>query len=124
MTEQAALIKEIDGLYKSIKTDLARDPAGLKDELAYRCSWLARSAELKADAQFYLDKKRGEIAEIHIGTKESWSVVKQLIEAQSRDERRILELADRLNATLTHQMDSIRSILSFEKQTLANEKGS
>jgi hypothetical protein len=112
------LIEEIDKLYKSIKEPLDRSNQGLMNELDYRCQWLARSAELMADAQILLDKKRGDVAESFINSEQGWNVVKMLIESQTKDEKRAYALAERLNATISHQIDAIRSLLSFEKQSL------
>jgi hypothetical protein len=112
------LLEEISTIYQSIKEPLDRKPEGLMNELDFRCQWLARSVELLADAQLILDTKRGEVAETFIGTEQSWNVVKMLIESRTKDEKRLVLLADKLNSTLTHQIDAIRSLLSFEKQSL------
>jgi hypothetical protein len=111
------LVEEMDNLYKSLKIGLDRTPQGLCEELDYRSQWLARSAEILADCQLLLDMKRGEVAETFIGTNESWNVVKMLIESKTKDERRLFLLAERLNATITHQIDAVRSLLSFEKES-------
>jgi hypothetical protein len=112
------LIEEIGELYQSIKEPLDRSNTGLMNELDYRCQWLARSVELLADAQLILDTKRGKVAEEFIGTTEGWNVVKMIIESRTKDEKRLVLLAEKLNSTLTHQIDAIRSLLSFEKQSL------
>ena len=116
---QIELAKEIDELYQSIKKPITRDPHGLMDELSYRCEWLARSAEIEADAQYHLDRRRGEVCDLF--DEENWNSLKIKIESETAQERKLLALADRLNATLTHQIDAIRSILSFEKQSRANQ---
>ena len=122
-SDMTELAQEIADLYDYLKKPLDRTPEGLILELDSRGQWLARSAELLADAQVLLDQKRGKAAEVHIGTKESWNVVKHQIEAECVDEKKLFVLAERLNATLTHQMDGIRSILSFEKQSMAQLRG-
>jgi len=120
ITTQQDLAEELAMLYESIKAPINKgNPTGLVDDLDYRCQWLARSAELVADAQWYVDQAQGHAADgIETGT--PWSLAKILIESKTADESRLLKLAERLNATLTHQIDSIRSVLSFEKQ-LANQ---
>ncbi len=114
----AELADEVDEIYSFIKLGLDRDPQGLTAELDTRGQYLARSAEIVADAQVILDKKRGEVAEKHVGTEESWNIIKHLIEAECSDEKRLYVLAERLNATLTHQCDSIRTLLSFAKEEM------
>lgn len=115
MTPQQDLADELTMLYQSIKEPISKgNPAGLVDDLDYRCQWLARSAELVADAQYYVNKKMGEVArKAEVGT--AWSVIRAQMESESADEVRLLKLAERLNATLTHQIEAIRSVLSFEK---------
>ncbi len=112
------LVSEIQEIYSRIKEPLDRTPQGLVGELDYRCQWLARSAEIKADAQHLYDQKRGEVAD-RLATEKSSinaTMMRFMVEGKSADEKRLLELADRLNAALTHQIEAIRSILSFEKQ--------
>ena len=110
------LEKEMSGLYESLKEPLDRTPEGLLGELDFRCQWLARSSELRADAQFIMDEARGRAAEQYLDS--SATVLREMINRDTAQENKLLVLADRLNATLTHQMDSIRSILSFEKESL------
>ena len=83
------------------------------DELDERSQWLARSSELLAEAQYILDRKRGEEAERLTGFPPS--VGREVLAGRSAEEARLHRLADRLNVTITHQLDAIRSVLSFEK---------
>jgi hypothetical protein len=114
VTDSTNLAQEVSDIYEAIKAPLDRTPQGLMGELETRGQWLARSAEILADAQIILDAKRGEIAEAHVG----WNIIKHLIEAKCSDEKRLYILSDRLNATLVHQIDEIRTLLSFEKASL------
>lgn len=112
---------EIRELYASIKLPLDRTPEGLLAELDFRGQWLARSAELVAEAQYVLDEARGRVAEKYL--KSSATVLREMINRDTASENRLRILADRLNATLTHQMDEVRSILSFEKESLRRNNG-
>lgn len=114
------LTEEIAGLYESIKSGLDRTPQGLLAELDFRCQWLARSAELEAEAQHLLDKKRGEVAEELLPRDLPAHAMRMILEEKSSLERRIYTQAERLNSTLVHQIDAIRSILSFEKESQKN----
>lgn len=109
---------EVNEIYEAIKAPLDRTPQGLMGELETRGQWLARSAELLADAQILLDAKRGKSAESYVGSDESWNIIKHLIEAECADEKRLYVLAERLNATLVHQIDEVRTLLSYEKAQL------
>lgn len=113
------ILIEIDRPYKSIKEPFDRTPEGLINELDYRSQWLARSAELFADAQRHLDVKRGQESERCFAQAIPASTARDIIAGNSSMENKVFTLAERLNATLTHQIDALRSILSFEKQGMA-----
>lgn len=120
MIDQERLAEELQDLYTAIKEPIQKgNPQGLMDDLLARQSWLARAAELAADAQYWLDVARGGAAE-SVEPNMPWSVAKELIGGRTAIEGRLLKLADRLNATLTHQIDSIRSVLSYEKEQMRN----
>lgn len=114
---------EMSGLYDSIKNPIARDPEGLLNELDYRCQWLARSAEILADCQGESDKARGEAAEKAYSMGFGGNLAKDFIAGLCHEQARMLKLAEKLNATLVHQIDSIRTMISYEKQQMENTRG-
>lgn len=75
---------------------------------------LARSAELMADAQFHYDCALGVQSEL-LDEKLAPSKFTQILKSKVAVENRLLKLTERLNRTITHQLDSIRSQLSFLK---------
>lgn len=109
------LAQEVSKLYDALKQAIDRTPEGLLAELDFRCQWLARSAELEAEAQFLLDQKRGEVANVHAD--KSATLLREIISRECAEENRLYKLAERLNSSLVHQIDAIRSILSFEKES-------
>ena len=116
MTE-LKLAEEMALLYESIKVPLEKgNPAGLMDDLTYRCEWLARSAEIVADAQRVYDIARGEMAESARTLKLNPTQTREYIAGGCANEHKLLTLAERLNATLTHQIDAVRTLISYEKQ--------
>lgn len=118
MTKEA-LTQELAGLYKSIGMGFDKSsPETLMAELEYRCQWLARSAELVAEAQFIHDKARGAASEKYLDV--SATVLREVLTRDCAEEARLLKLAERLNATLTHQIDAIRTVVSFEKESMRN----
>lgn len=112
------ILEEISGLYDSLKNPVARDPEGLLNELDYRMQWLARSAEIVAECQKTSDIARGVAAEKAYELGYSGNLAKDYITGVCSEESRILRLAEKLNSTIVHQMDSIRTMISFEKQQL------
>ena len=114
------LATEIDELYKSLKEPLDRTPEGLLGELDFRCQWLARSSELMAEARYILDEARGRMAEKYLDS--SATVLREMVGRDTAQENKLLVLADRLNATLVHQIDSVRTLISFEKEQRKNSR--
>jgi hypothetical protein len=121
MTE-VELGEELRQIYKRIGQPLSRDVVGLMDELDDRCQWLARSSELLAEAQAMNDRRRGKESEAL--TELPASLIRERLSGICADESRLLKLADRLNATIVHQIDAIRTILSFEKSLSQQTSGS
>lgn len=117
MTARLGLAEELSLVYGKIKEPIAKgNPLGLIDDLSERCEWLARSAELVAEAQYHLDVARG-IASETVDAKLSWSIAKEIIASKTADNARLLRLADRLHATISNQMKAIITVISFEKES-------
>lgn len=111
------IAEEMALLYAEIEKPLAKgNPIGLMDDLDYRSQWLARSAEILGECQFVYDRARGEAASEATAQGLSGNVAKDFITGQCATENRLLLLAERLNSTLVHQIDAVRTLLSYEKQ--------
>ena len=93
------------------------------DELNHRItilnSYLATSAEMLTYAKYNLDKRKGEVAE-NIEKSTSATQAKNIIEGAVSIENRIFLQCERLNRTITHQLDSIRTQLSYIKTQKEN----
>ena len=110
------IAKEISEIYENISQPLDLTPTGLIAELDHRCQWLARSSQLEADCQFIHARARGKACELY--PKVSATVLKEFLSRDCAEEARLLKLADRLNSTIVHQMDSIRTLISYEKESM------
>ena len=108
-----SIAKEVGGIFGLIQQDLKRDINSLCTELDIASQKLARSAELLADAQYIADVKRGEVAEEN--REESATLLREIITGKLADENRLLKQCEKLNSSLVHRIESIRSILSAEK---------
>ena len=107
---------ELETYYDEISRKFDQDnPTELITHLERRCQLLARSAVLLADAQFIHDKARGEAAS---GVDMPATALREYLLGKCADEARLLKLADRLNSTIVHQIDSIRTMISYTKQLM------
>jgi hypothetical protein len=91
----------------------------LNQRLTEISAYMAESGKLKADAKFhYISKMKSEI----MGTilklipdYTSSTVQNTLLKSLAAEEAQLVEFADRVNATSTHQVDAMRSQLSYIK---------
>ena len=118
MTAQE-IADELDDYYGQISSPIDKDnPTGLIDDLGKRCQLLARSAVLLADAQFIHDKARGMECDAPGVAGMSATLMREYLTGACASEARLVTLAERLNSTLVHQVDSLRTMISYVKQTM------
>jgi hypothetical protein len=78
--------------------------------------YLSRTAVLLSEAQFLFDNRFASETEKLIGNELlTASTINNLAKSRCATEKKLLTLVDRINSTITHQLDSIRSQLSFLK---------
>ena len=116
------LAKEINENFEHCKQiSIDADAPSLKAELSWCNSVLARSGQIKADAEKLLNAARGEASEEYLialnkkKVKFNATLFNVWIENKTQDEQALFMQADRLNAVLVHRIDSIRTNLSYEK---------
>ena len=82
--------------------------------------YLARTGKMLADAHYWQDeaKKNSIVREIGQGLNISPSILKLLVDASCKRENYILKWLDRMNATITHQLDFLRTVISKSKAEL------
>lgn len=78
--------------------------------------YLARSAVLLSEAQFLFDERFAKETESLISNEKlTASTINNLAKSRCAIEGKLLKLAERINRTITHQLDGIRTQLSFLK---------
>lgn len=77
--------------------------------------YLARTSKMLADARYHKDRavKASILKELRLDI--SASILKQLIESTCERENYLVNWVDRINSTIVHQMDMIRTIISKSK---------
>lgn len=88
---------------------------------------MARSGQMLAEAKKRLrDKKSSEISKtiLEIAKQNFLSAKAQnaLVESIAQEENFLVDWLDRINKTCTHQIDALRSLLSYEKENLRLNK--
>lgn len=102
---------------------VSSDPAELVDRIATLMTYMARSGEMLAQAKRILRaKKTSEISKtiINIAKEQclSASVQNALLDSICEEEAFLVDWIERINRTCTHQIDGLRSLLSYEKEQI------
>ena len=97
------------------------NPDALSERIKILAVYQARSGILLADAKKTLsEKKKTEIVNTIIAiAKENYLSAKAqnaLVDSIATDEQFMVDWLDRINAACKHQLDAVRSLLSFEKE--------
>ena len=115
----------------AIQSYLEIECSGATEEIINRINaisvYMARSGEMLAQAKRLLRaRKSKEIQETILSiAKEnclSASIQNALLDSICEEESFFVDLLDRINATCKHQNDALRSLLSFEKESLRMNK--
>ena len=80
--------------------------------------YMARSAKMLADAKYHQDKAVMDCIVKELGLNISPSVMNKLITAACRRENYLVNWIDRLNRTITHQGDFLRTVISKAKEEI------
>ena len=120
MTKLEQQQSEVKEILEYCKTKYDNEPAVLLDRLTMLNVYLARSGELKANIQFLYDLQQDKEINTLSVTDLQPMKLREVLKGKLALENYALNLADRLNATIVHQIDSIRSQLSYMKTELNN----
>lgn len=118
MISQEQIVKELTSIYEYLqKSYNEKDGEILTRRITNLNASLARSAELLADTKYYLDKKKGEVSEELIEKYPDLSAtqLKSLLESKVALEQRLYSQCERLNRSITHQLEGLRTQLSYLK---------
>ena len=119
-TTKEKLVEELQFLCDTLQGSTPKEPELILEDLRFSTGYLARTAELVADAEYYLNVRRGEVA--HENSELTATILREVSAKDCATEQRIYRLAERINATLTHRIDSLRSQLSYEKMLAGVER--
>ena len=102
-----------------LETDLGPDPQHLIDRAELLTILIAKSGQALAEAKFIQDMiiNDGLLSAINQGleTKLSPSLVNKFVSSNAKDVNFLVNWLDRINSAATHQLDGIRTIISYKK---------
>lgn len=121
------LTEEAKQIQSYLDTECSENPEEVLERIRTIMPYISRTAFMLAEAKKDLRRKKAsEISNtiINIAKEQCLSAKVQntLIDSIAEDEAYIVDWLERLNAAATHQVDALRSILSYEREQLRINK--
>lgn len=115
--------KELEKIQEFLEVDVSENPEELIERIKTLNVYMARSGRMLADAKQRLrEKKASEISKtiLEIAKQNFLSAKAQnaLVDSIAQEENFLVDWAERINKACTHQVDALRSLLSYEKEQL------
>jgi hypothetical protein len=117
------LNKSANMIQKYLEITPSTNPVELQERIMTIMPYLALSGEMLAEAKRLLRKKKSaEISRTIIAIAReshlSATVQNALLESIAEDEHYLVDRLERLNRSCVHQIDALRSLLSYEREGL------
>lgn len=117
------LQEEAQQIQEYLDTECSENPEEVLERIRAIMPYISRTAFMLAEAKKALRRKKAsEISNtiINIAKEQCLSAKVQntLIDSIAEEEAYLVDWLDRLNAAATHQVDALRSILSYERENL------
>lgn len=102
-----------------LETPVGHDPQELIDRTELLTILIAKSGQCLAEAKYIQDQIINEglmkAINIELDKKLTPSLITKFVSSNAKDINYLVTWADRVNAAATHQLDGIRSIISYKK---------
>jgi hypothetical protein len=126
ITPYDALLQEAAEIQSYCEVTVSDNPNEIAERIGTLCVYIARTGNMLAEAKYHLSTKRKDetlqlIAKI-LDKKLSAKVQNSMVESICKDEQYLVDCVERLNKTATHQLEAMRSLLSYEKENLRISK--
>lgn len=110
---------QIKGIEKYLRNKVdSTNPQAVADRMADVSSYIALSGAMLADAKYLYNKAYGEAIKSIVNEDMGATIMKDFAKAQCKDLAYLVDLSDRINRAATHELDSLRSILSSLKREM------
>src|SRR5678815_3533937 len=122
MTPEELKIKA-DKMQSFLEQKASDQEEGLIDRLELLQVLLAKSGNYLAEAKYLLDQKKND--SITIALKDAlagdWSttIIHKKIDALCREENFLVNRFDRINSSAVHQIDALRTVISYRKAQMS-----
>lgn len=118
------IIKEIEEMQSFLEITTSDNPKELVERLTDINVYLARSGKLLAEAKAFQDEVTANVYASHMEfiLRVPATVAIKFVAAQSVTANQLVTWLDRINRTLVHAGDNIRTQISFAKQDMALQR--
>lgn len=118
------ILKEIEDMQKFLEVTTSDDPRELVQRLTDINVYMARSGKLLADAKAYQDQVTANVYARNTDfiSRVPATVAIKFVSAQCVTANHLVNWLDRINRSLVHAGDNIRTQISFAKQDLALQR--
>ena len=121
------LTAEAGEISSYLQATLQGSPEEIQRRMADTMAYVARTGEMLAEAKRMLRKRKSEEIQntiIAIAKENCLSAKVQnaLLDSIAEEEAFLVDTLDRLNASATHQLDALRTLLSYEREGLRLNK--
>ncbi len=115
--------QEIKEISDYLNIACSNNPQEIQERISTIMVYMMRTGEMLANAKKMLRKKKSDeiqntIIRIAKGNCLSAKIQNALLDSIAEDEAFLVDKLDRLNASCVHQLDALRTLLSFEKESL------
>lgn len=115
--------QEIKEISDYLNIACSNNPQEIQERISTIMVYMMRTGEMLANAKKMLRKKKSDEIQntiIRIAKEDCLSAKIQnaLLDSIAEDEAFLVDKLDRLNASCVHQLDALRTLLSFEKESL------
>ena len=115
--------QEIKEISDYLNITCSNNPQEIQERISTIMVYMMRTGEMLADAKKMLRRKKSDeiqntIIQIAKENCLSAKIQNALLESIAEDEAFLVDRLDRLNASCVHQLDALRTLLSFEKESL------
>ena len=119
--------QEIKEISDYLNITCSNNPQEIQERISTIMVYMIRTGEMLADAKKMLRRKKSDeiqntIIQIAKENCLSAKIQNALLESIAEDEAFLVDRLDRLNASCVHQLDALRTLLSYEKEALRLNK--
>lgn len=119
--------QEIKEISDYLNITCSNNPQEIQERISIIMVYMMRTGEMLADAKKMLRRKKSDeiqstIIQIAKENCLSAKIQNALLESIAEDEAFLVDRLDRLNASCVHQLDALRTLLSYEKEALRLHK--